>query len=492
MNNTKHMVAFDCGNSSCRVVLGTYDGNRISMEVITQVPNEMMEIDGIFYWDFEAICRNLKRGLGEAVRRTDHIDSLGICTWGVDFGLFDKEGRMIGLPLSYRNTIGEKALSAFSAEEQEEMFMETGILCDKINSAWMLAGMKEVMPQRLREADKILMVPDILNYMFTGRMLNEPSELSTTQFMEASTGKISSRMCRRLGIPESLFCETGIHGEIIGHLLPSIREELGIGYEIPVVCVPSHDTAAAVFAVPAAEDSFLFVSSGTWSLIGTELDKPVITRNALAGKLTNETGAFGKITLLRNNAGMFINQRLKPEYEAETGRKTGWTEFSELGLQHEGRVPLFDVNDVRFFNPVSMSGAIRSYLLESGQTTSEADWPTIIRSYQVSLAASYAQVCSALEQLSGKRFPVVYIAGGGSRNILQNRTVADVLGRPVMTGSEESTSFGCLAAQLPVHVPGIDVQGMRNILRSSIEVREYLPQQDLTAYAEAYVARFGS
>ena len=490
MGNAKHMVAFDCGNSSYRVVLGTFDGEKISMEVVSQVPNEMVEIGGKFYWDFLAIFQNLKRGLREAARRVERIDSLGISTWGVDFGLYDGDGYLLGAPLSYRNTIGEAALAVFSPEEREQMFLETGILCDKINSAYMLSGMKTLMPERFKAARKLLMVPDILNYMFTGRMMNEPSELSTTQFMDARTRKISPEMCSRFGIPETLFSEIGVHGRPIGNLLPSIREELGIEYDIPVICVPSHDTGAAVFAIPAAEDDFLFVSSGTWSLIGTELDEPIVTREAMRGNLTNEVGAFGRITLLRNNAGMFINQRLKPEYEAETGSAIGWTEFSELALQHNGEIPLFDVNDVRFFNPASMSGAIREYLRESGQVAGEAGWPVIVRSYQASLACSYAQVCQALEGLSGKRFPVAYIAGGGSRNILQNRMAADVLGRPVITGSNESTSLGCLAAQLPALDPGMDVRAMRRVLRQSIDTKEYLPGQDLTGLAETYIRRF--
>lgn len=486
----KHMVAFDCGNSSYRAVLGTYDGEKITMEVISQVPNEMIEIGGKFYWDFLAIFQNLKRGLREAARRVEKIDSLGICTWGVDFGLYDADGYLLGSPLSYRNTIGEAELSAFDAAEQEKMFMETGILCDKINSAYLLSGMKKIMPQRVKAADKLLMVPDILNYMFTGRMMNEPSELSTTQFMDARTRKVSPEMCRRFGISEQLFSEIGIHGEVIGHVLPEIREELGIDYDIPVVCVPSHDTGAAVFAVPAEEDNFLFVSSGTWSLIGTELDEPVISKAAMEGNLTNEVGAFDRITLLRNNAGMFINQRLKPEYEAETGTAIGWTEFSELSLQHSGEVPLFDVNDVRFFNPLSMNGAIREYLKESGQVQGEADWPTIVRSYQASLACSYAQVCTSLETLSGKKFPSVYIAGGGSRNTLQNQAVADILNRKVITGSNESTSLGCLAAQLPQQQKGITVQEMRGVIRNSIETREFQPKQDLSGLAEKYIRMF--
>lgn len=490
MAASKHMVAFDCGNSSYRVVLGTYDGERITMDVISQVPNEMIEIGGKFYWDFLAIFQNLKRGLQEVARRGIRIDSLGICTWGVDFGLYDADGYLLGAPLSYRNTIGEQALARFSPEERRQMFLETGILCDKINSAYMLAGLKEIMPARMKVADKLLMVPDILNYMFTGRMMNEPSELSTTQFMDARTRKVSPSMCRRFGIPESLFCQIGVHGEAIGPLLPSIREELGIDYDIPVVCVPSHDTGAAVFAVPAAEDTFLFVSSGTWSLIGTELEEPVVTQEAMDGNLTNEVGAFGKITLLRNNAGMFINQRLKPEYELETGRSIGWTEFSQLALQHEGGIPLFDVNDTRFFNPASMSGAIREYLRQSGQVSGEAGWPTIVRSYQASLACSYAQVCASLEGLSGKTFPAVYIAGGGSRNTLQNQAVADVLGRPVITGSNESTSLGCLAAQLPRHEPGITVPEIRSVLRRSIETRQFQPERDLTGLARKYMDMF--
>lgn len=490
MKTMKHMVAFDCGNSSYRVVLGSYDGERLTMDVVCQVPNQMIEVDGIFYWDFLAIFQNLKQGLREAARRVDKIDSLGICTWGVDFGLYDAEGYSLGAPLAYRNTIGERELAAFDAAARKQMFLETGIVCDKINSAYLLAGMKKRMPHKLQAADKLLMVPDILNYMFTGQMRNEPSELSTTQFMDARTRRVSPSMCRRFGISEDLFCPIGEHGTVIGNVLPSICRELGISYEIPVVCVPSHDTAAAVFAVPAAEEDFLFVSSGTWSLVGTELPEPVIHEIALQGNLTNEVGAFGKITLLRNNAGMFINQRLKPEYEAETGEQIGWSEFSAMAEGHAGSIPLFDVNAARFFNPASMSGAIRADLQEHGGVTGTASWPTVIRSYQVSLACSYAQVCATLEKLAGKRFPAVYIAGGGSRNLLQNQTVADVLARPVITGSNESTSLGCLAAQLPQHEAGITIPQIRGILRSSIETKRFEPKQDLRGLAQEYCKRF--
>ena len=486
----KHMVAFDCGNSSCRVVLGTYDGSRITMEVISQTPNEMIQAGGRFYWDFLAIFQSLKKGLKEAAARVERIDSLGICTWGVDFGLFDADGNLLGAPLSYRNPIGEACLAGIPAEERAQMFQETGILCDKINSVYMLAGMKKHMPARVEAARRLLMVPDILNYLFTGRMVNEPSELSTTQLMDSRTRGISADMCRRFGIPETLFPPLGKHGEAIGNILPEIREELGVDYDIPVVCVPSHDTASAVFAVPAEGEEFLFVSSGTWSLIGTELAQPVINAGVREASLTNEVGAFDRITLLRNNAGMFINQCLKPEYQEQTGTEIGWDAFSELERQHTGPVPLFDVNAPRFFSTKSMSGAIRGFLTESGQTAGPASWPTLVRSYQLSLACSYGQVVRSLEALSGKTFPSVYIVGGGSRNARQNQLVADCLGKTVVACSKESTSLGCLAAQIACLEPGISVGSIRRVLRGSIETREYLPREDLSAQVGRYITMF--
>lgn len=207
MSKEKTMVALDCGNSSFRIVAGRYKEGKIHSEVICQKPNNMTKIGEYYYWDLLRIFNEFKAVLKELVSKDERIDSIGVCTWGVDFAFFDKEGHMLSNPLSYRNMIGEEQLSRLDHEEEKQMFYKTGILCDKINSVYMMAGMKEDFPHIISAADRCLMVPDILNYFLTGEMINEPSELSTTQLMSVRDGKISHAVCEKFGIDKNIFCK---------------------------------------------------------------------------------------------------------------------------------------------------------------------------------------------------------------------------------------------------------------------------------------------
>ncbi len=324
------MIALDCGNSSYRVVLGRFENGKLTTQVIGQRPNGMVQVGDYLYWDMLKMYDGFLELLAQALTKVERIDSIGVATWGVDFALYDNRGYMIGNPLSYRNTIGAKHLSMLSDVQQKELFYQTGILCDKINSAYMIKGIMETRPEQFSIADKLLMVPDILNHMLTGVMQNEPSELSTPQLMDARTRTLSKAAAESFGIPESLFCEIGVHGKQIGNLQKHILERLQIDYDIPGICVPSHDTACAIAAIPAQEDDFIYISSGTWSLIGTELDQPIINDEVMNSNLTNEVGAYGKITLLKNSAGMFIIQRLKKEYDQVHQCESTWDGLTSL------------------------------------------------------------------------------------------------------------------------------------------------------------------
>lgn len=485
MVGKKHILSFDCGNSSFRMVLGIYDGEKIRTEVIEQTPNDTVETGGFYYWDILNIYKGLLSGLKTAVLK-HRIDSIGICTWGVDFSLFDKNGFMLGNPLSYRNNIGSENLDGLSEEEESRLFHKTGILCDKINSCYMLKGMMRKFPEMVKAADRLLMIPDILNYFLTGTMMNEPSELSTTQLMDVKTRKISLEACGLLGISRELFPEISTHGTTLGFLRKELKEELGISYDIPVIAVPSHDTAAAVLAVPAAENNFAFISSGTWALIGTELQEPVISDEVRKAGLTNEVGGFGTITLLKNNAGMFLIQRLKKEYEQETGQKAGWEDLNALGDQASKEGVLFDVNSIRFFNPVNMSEEIWKYFCETGQTAGKKDWNIIIRSFQESMALSYALTIENLEHISGREFEAVYIVGGGSRNARLCQATADCTGKRVSAGGKESTSMGNLLAQIKYFEPDKGIGDLRRLVLNSVDVRTYMPREDKTMSLEKY------
>ena len=482
-----NLLAFDCGNSSIRTILCHFDGEKITGEVILQKPNRIIEEDGVFYWDMPGIFSVMKQGLGMAARKAGRIDSAGICTWGVDFQMTDAEGRLSERALCYRNSIGHAAASGLTKEQQREMFFRTGILCDKINTIFMLRGLQEHAPSILEKGKKLLLVPDIFVYLFTGVLMNEPSELSTTQLLDVKDMTIDREQCAYAGISPEVFSQIGVHGRKVGNIRREILEELGISYEIPLVCVPSHDTASAVLAIPSAKENYLFVSSGTWALVGAQCPRPVINDAVLNAKLTNEAGAFGRTTLLRNHAGMFLIQRLRAEYEEEAGEGIGWDEFTKLADQWTGDPVLFDVNDSRLFNPENMASAIREMIREAGgggPDGTPAGWPKLLRSVYVSLGSSFARVLRQVAECTGDTYDRIYIVGGGSKNAMIDRTCAEQTGLPVYACDMECSSVGNAVSQLAYHLPGVKYEDLRGIITRSLKTKVYVPAQPNSIWRE--------
>ncbi len=472
MDKEKTMIALDCGNSSFRIVAGWYRDGKIHSEVVSQMPNNMVRIGEYYYWDLLRIFNEFKTVLKGFVSQKGKIDSIGICTWGVDFAFFDREGHMLSNPLSYRNVIGEKQLSRLDDKDEKQMFYETGILCDKINSVYMMAGMKELFPHILSAADKCLMVPDILNYFLTGEMVNEPSELSTTQLVSAKDRKVNPAVCEKFGVDKNIFCRIGKHGEKIGNVRKDILEEIGADYDIPVICVPSHDTASAVAAIPASEENFGFISCGTWSLIGTELKEPICSEEVRSANLTNEVGAFGRITLLKNSAGMFIINQLKKEYDFLCNEKTSWDTISNLAEQCESNA-VIDLNDSAFFNPVSMSKALWNYLKQSGQVSGEMRWDILFRTFYDSLARVYADTIRDIEKVTGNKLEKVYIAGGGAASRVLLNLSAHYMKKTIVVCYGESTSIGNLSVQLKYFNKELTLSELRQIIAESYETETY-------------------
>lgn len=480
MNNSLNLVAFDCGNSSIRTILCRFDGERVVSELVLQEPNEMIERDGYYYWDMPKIFGILKSGLQMATKKVERIDSVGICTWGVDFQLLDRDDNFLQSVLCYRNTIGEEQLRQLTEETRRNMFYRTGILCDKINSIYMLRGMKKYMPLVMENAKKVLLIPDILVYMFTGIKMNEPSELSTTQMLDVQTMTVNQEQCKYAGVSPELFSEIGKHGRLIGNIKKEILDELNIGYDIPFVCVPSHDTACAVMAIPSREEKYLFVSSGTWALIGAQCSKPIVNEKVLHANLTNEVGAFGRTTLLRNSAGMFIIQRLKAEYENETGSKISWDDFTALAKDYEGEIPTFNVNDSRLFNPKVMVQQISS-MIRPVQTEDMGEdkyyWPEILASTYASMGDSYAKVLNTVKECTEETYESVYIVGGGSKNAMINQRCADQIKMPVITCDMECASIGNAVVQIAYFHPEYSYEKLREIIVNSLQVKRYVPKR---------------
>lgn len=474
MKENLNLVAFDCGNSSIRTIMCHFDGEKVESEIILQEPNTINKINDYFYWDMPEIFETMKKGLSLAAKRVEKIDSVGICTWGIDFQLLDAKNNFIEKALCYRNTIGAEQMHAQTIDEQKEMFYRTGILCDKINTVYMLRGMQKHMPSIMKDANKILLVPDIFVYMFTGRIMNEPSELSTTQMLDVRSMKISPEQCEYAGVSPELFSEIGVHGKYIGNIKKEILNELHISYDIPFVCVPSHDTACAVLAIPCKEENYLFVSSGTWALIGAQCAEPIVNEKVLAAKLTNEIGAFGRTTLLRNSAGMFIVQRLKAEYEEEVGTKISWNDFTALAAPSLNNAKTFDVNEERLFNPQIMAKEIQE-ILHPGETITHYNWPEILASTYISLGDNFANVLDIVKECTQSQYNEVYIVGGGSKNAIINQRCSDRIQMPIVTCDMECSSIGNAVVQIAYFHPEYSYEKLREIIAGSLNVKRYYP-----------------
>ena len=480
-----NFLSFDIGNSSVRVFLCVFDGKKITARLLLHEPNEQTLRGDYYYWDIKKIFSALKKGFSAAAREVDRVHAIGICTWGVDFALFDEKGTMLADLLCYRNTIGKEELDKIPQEEQDAMFYRTGILSNRINSVFMLKGIRTKMPDLLARGKKLLMIPDILNYFFTGRCYNEVSEASTTQLLDVRTMRFSEEQCRTHGIDPGLFCPVAEHGTLIGNVLPEILEEAGVSYDVPVVCVPSHDTASAVMGTPSEEEIFLFVSAGTWALIGVHCREPVINENVLSRGFTNEVGPFGHIMLLKNSIGLFIFQKLQAEYSSD-GKEMTWDKFEELADSYRGSPLMFNVNHPDFFNPPRMSEAIQDYLTRSGQMKNPVNMDAMISAAYNSLAASFVAGLNSANEISGAKLQKAVIVGGGSQSKKLIQLVADISGMEIIAGGLECTSIGNALTQAAYVCKGLSFNDLRQIAAASVHTERYVRKDDKSDLLDKY------
>lgn len=469
MAGERQHIAIDCGNSSMRVVSGTFDGRKIKTNLVLQVSNDPVCVNGLYYWDILRLFYEMQEGVRKARREFGEIASIGVSTWGIDFALLGPSGQMLGNPLCYRNPLGAAMLSRLSEEEKSSLFLETGICEHPMNTLYQLLGLRQFLPELYAKADRLLLVPDLFVWMLTGVMRSEPTIASTTQMCDMRDGAYSKAVLDRFGISSSLFPPMIAHGEVYGLLRPELAENMGID-PCPVVCVPSHDTASAVVSVPADEDSFAFISSGTWSLIGTEIERPLITPAVRAAGFSNEGGVEGSVTLLKNSAGMFILQNIKAELEAE-GTRLDWGDLVAMAERHPGEALRFDPNHPDFYKPESMIDAIRRHLGEAALSREQ-----IVASAYLSLAQSYRLAVNDLEVLTGRNFNKVHIIGGGCRNAFLNQMTANLLGKTITAGPDEATSLGNIGVQLMRENPGMGLRDLRRILKRSVVVNEFKPK----------------
>ena len=470
-----YFLAFDLGATSGRSILGTFDGEHFEMKELTRFPNAMLELHGKFYWDVFALYQSLKEGLTECAKLNISLTSIGIDTWGVDFGYIGKDGAILGLPRAYRDPYTDGAPEDyFKILSRDKVYGLTGIQIMNFNSLYQLFRAKEEGFTPLAQADKILFMPDLLSYMLTGKQICEYTDASTSQILNPATRRFEPSLLEVIGVSPTLLHPPVDPGFVIGTLTDNLAAETGLG-KVPVVAVAGHDTASAVLAVPADSPNFAYLSSGTWSLMGVETETPILTQESFEKNFTNEGGIEGTTRFLKNITGMWLLEQCRKEWERE-GRTYTYPEIIEMAKKAEGVKMYVNPDDPRLANPASMSGMIAQICKENCMTPPATDGE-YIRCIFESLVRRYGEV---VQMLSGMiSFPIekLHIIGGGSQNELINQMTANALGIPVVAGPSEATAIGNCLMQAKAAGLVKDRWEIRQIISKAFHVKTFLPEK---------------
>ena len=469
----KVYLAADFGGGSGRVIAGWLDGGRLVMEEVHRFPNRQVRLGKHVYWDFPALFADMKDGLKKAAAKGYEVESIGVDTWGVDFGLIDRDGNLLGNPVCYRDArtagVPEKVAKILNPSNH---YATTGIQVMEINTLAQLYSLKG--SAQLEAAEHLLFMPDLFSYFLTGVANNEYCIATTSELMDAKRRNWSWETIKVLDLPERIFGKIVMPGTVRGTLTKEVAEETGLG-AVKVVAVGSHDTASAVTAVPAVEGdgAVAFLSSGTWSLLGLELPEPILTEEARLAQFTNEGGVGGRIRFLQNITGLWILQRLMAEWE-ERGEKQTFGELLPAAEKAEIK-SLIPVADAAFMNPASMEAAIITYCRDTNQPVPQTK-AEITRCVLQSLAAKYREAISGVAGLLPNPLKRLHIIGGGSQNALLNQLTADALGIPVWAGPVEATAMGNILVQAMAAGEIADLAALRQVVRNSVTPTVFEPK----------------
>lgn len=477
------ILAYDLGASSGRALLGRLTDRKIVTEELHRFPNDPVRVGDRLHWDILRLLHEMKQALLKAKHRGTEPKSLAIDSWAVDFGLLGKNGELLGNPYHYRDAHTDGVMEKLFADvPQSYIFERTGIQFLPFNTIYQLAAMRQAGHPLLREADRFLMIPDLLRYFLTGEKQNEFSNATTTQLYNPLTGHWDADLLERIGISPGLFGRVVMPGTRVGQLLPSVAAELGVG-RIPVIAVAEHDTGSAVAAVPAAERTFAYLSCGTWSLMGTETVRPAMNELALKLNFTNEGGVEGTYRLLKNIMGLWILQEAKREWE-RAGRSHSFPELIALAERSPAFAAWIDPDDPRFLAPGDMSARLTDYCRETNQTA-PGEIGAIVRCILESLALKYRYVLEQTERLSDRRFNGLHMVGGGIQNELLCQWTANAIGKPVWAGPAEGSAIGNLAVQWIAQREFANIREARAVIRDSFPLVVYEPVER-EAWEDAY------
>jgi rhamnulokinase len=478
------LLAFDLGAESGRAILGKFDGKCIELSDVHRFPNQPVSLPDGLHWDILSLWTEIKRGLVKATQENGkEIASIGLDTWGVDFGLLDKQGVLIGNPYHYRDSRTDGMVErAFTRMPMSEIYSNTGIQFLQLNTLYQLFAMAEQHAPALDIAHTFLTIPDLLNYWLTGRLSNEFTNATTTQCFDTRSKTWAKPVLDRLGIPTHIFGEIIPPGTDLGVLLKGVSDECETG-SIHVIAPACHDTGSAVAAVPASSSNFAWISSGTWSIMGVETKSAIVNETSLNLAMTNEGGVGLTSRLSKNIMGLWPVQECRRTW-ARHGQDLTYDELTTMAGQAPALRSVINVDHNDFLKPGDMPGRIQAYCRNTQQA--EPSTPgEIVRCALESVALKYRTTLDALETLLGHPIEVVHIVGGGTRNKLLSQFAADAMNRTVITGPIEATAIGNLLVQ-SIALGEIDsLESAREVVRNSFEVVRYDPSPDRSCWEDA-------
>jgi rhamnulokinase len=485
MENKKYFFAVDLGATSGRTILGTLADGKLEQEELTRFPNNLIETGGHFYWDIYALYLEMIKGLQVVGKRGLNITSIGIDTWGVDFVFIGDDDAILRNPMAYRDPHTFAAIDDYleNVLDRKTVYDITGIQFMNFNSLFQLHAMRQANNVALQHCKKVLFVPDALSWMLTGEAVCEYTIASTSQMLDPRTGDLSEKLIESVGMKRSQFGRMVQPGTQIGVLTEEVQKMTGLG-AVPVIAVAGHDTGSAVAAVPARDEQFAYLSSGTWSLMGIETKEAVINERSYELNFTNEGGIEGTTRFLKNICGMWLYERCRKEWPEEV-RKLSHPELQGSAMKVEAFRSIINPDDKAFANPPSMIEAIQQYCRETGQIVPETP-AEICRCIFDSLALRYRQVFLWLKEFATFDLNVLHIIGGGSLNKFLNQFTADALGVEVLAGPQECTAIGNIMLQAKASGDVADIWAMRAIIANSVEMVPYHPTGDKAAWNQAY------
>jgi rhamnulokinase len=478
-------LGIDIGAESGRVMAGLWDGKRIKLEELHRFPNGGVMYHEGLRWNTLGLWSEIQNGLTIAAKKFNQsIISVGVDTWGVDFVLLSKSGEMLGVPFHYRDARTRGILPrAFARVSREEIFAATGLQFMELNTLYQLLALQRTSPEIMAAAETLLMTPDFLNFCLSGTRASEFTIATTSQCVNPKKRAWATELLQKFGLPVKIFPEIVPPGSRVGSLRKPLAERTGVG-PVSVVAPAAHDTGSAVAGVPArytGKCNWAYLSSGTWSLLGVELQDAQVSPRVLELNFTNEGGIDGTYRLLKNIMGLWLIQQCRRSF-AEKGKDLSYEQLMQLANEAQPFRSLVDPDHSRFLNPVDMPKAIQEFCRETGQPEPETEGQ-FARCIFESLALTYAQVLDGLEELSGTKIEVVHVVGGGSQNKLLNAFTASACGRPVTAGPIEATVLGNVLVQTRTHGEIRSLTDIRAVVRGSTEMTQFDPA-DVSAWKD--------